>query len=156
MASQDKPSPATADLVDQFVEELRFCLLPFHDFGGRKAFCGQIRTVVGCEDNKLVKETLGGAGEGRVLVIDGGGSLRTALMGDLIAEIGRASGWSGVIINGAVRSVGHDPNRLLERVSSTIRTVTSLRQSGPGLRGGLLHTWQCSSIRVPQLNLLRP
>ena len=93
----------TADLVDEIGPEVRSCDLQFRDLGGRVEFCGQIATVRCHQDNALLKSVLGEPGEGRVLVIDGGGSLHTALVGDIIAELGRSNGWAGVIVNGAIR-----------------------------------------------------
>ncbi|GAA0514966.1 putative 4-hydroxy-4-methyl-2-oxoglutarate aldolase [Saccharopolyspora subtropica] len=93
----------TADLADREGSEVRSCDVQFRNLGGRTAFAGQIRTVTCFQDNALLKKVLSEPGEGRVLVIDGGGSLHTALIGDVIAEIGRSNGWSGVIVNGAVR-----------------------------------------------------
>ncbi|MGD8252290.1 MAG: ribonuclease E activity regulator RraA [Desulfobacterales bacterium] len=93
----------TADLVDDFQEELQSCAIQFVDYGGQKAFWGQCRTVKCQNDNVLVKKILETPGNRRVLVIDGGGSLETALLGDLMAELGRKNGWSGVVVHGAVR-----------------------------------------------------
>ena len=93
----------TADLVDEIGPEVRSCDLQFRDLGGRVEFCGPIATVRCHQDNALLKSVLGEPGEGRVLVIDGGGSLHTALVGDIIAELGRSNGWAGVIVNGAIR-----------------------------------------------------
>jgi regulator of ribonuclease activity A len=67
------------------------------------AFSGPVSTVRCLEDNALVKSVLSGAGDGRVLVVDGGGSVHTALMGDLIAQLAVDNGWAGVVIHGAVR-----------------------------------------------------
>ncbi|MGI8307216.1 ribonuclease E activity regulator RraA [Saccharopolyspora hattusasensis] len=94
---------ATADLADREGPEVRSCDVQFRNFGGRAAFEGRIRTVTCFQDNALLKRVLSEPGDGQVLVIDGRGSLHTALIGDVIAGIGRSSGWSGVIINGAVR-----------------------------------------------------
>ncbi|MFI0464727.1 ribonuclease E activity regulator RraA [Saccharopolyspora sp. 5N102] len=94
---------ATADLADREGPEVRSCDVQFRNLGGRGAFEGRIRTVTCFQDNALLKKVLSEPGDGQVLVIDGRGSLHTALIGDLIAEIGRSNGWSGVIINGAVR-----------------------------------------------------
>ncbi|WP_224361364.1 ribonuclease E activity regulator RraA [Hyalangium versicolor] len=94
---------ATADLVDRFESQLSSCETQFRQFGGRKVFHGRITTVRCFQDNVLLKKALSEPGAGRVLVVDGGGSLGTALMGDVIAGIGHASGWAGVIIHGAVR-----------------------------------------------------
>ena len=66
-------------------------------------FAGPIATVRCFEDNALLKAVLSGPGHGRVLVVDGGGSLHTALVGDVIAELARSNGWSGLILHGAVR-----------------------------------------------------
>ncbi|GAA2345046.1 ribonuclease E activity regulator RraA [Saccharopolyspora halophila] len=94
---------ATADLADREGPEVRSCDTQFRDFGGRTTFEGRIRTVTCFQDNALLKKVLSEPGEGAVLVIDGAGSVHTALVGDLIAELGRSNGWSGVIVNGAIR-----------------------------------------------------
>jgi regulator of ribonuclease activity A len=93
----------TADLVDDIGPEVRSCDVQFHQFGGCTEFAGRIATVRCFQDNALLKSVLSEPGEGRVLVIDGAGSLHTALVGDVIAELGRSNGWSGLIVNGAVR-----------------------------------------------------
>ncbi len=95
----------TADLVDEHGEVIASCDQQLRQFGGRRLFTGVVRTVACLEDNALVKSTLAQAGAGQVLVVDGGGSLHTALMGDLIAATAVANGWAGVVINGAVRDV---------------------------------------------------
>lgn len=94
---------ATADLVDRIGPDVRSCDLQFRQFGGRTEFAGPITTVRCFEDNALLKSVLSQPGTGRVLVIDGAGSLHTALVGDLIAELARSNGWAGLVINGAVR-----------------------------------------------------
>ncbi|GGT87865.1 ribonuclease E activity regulator RraA [Actinomadura citrea] len=96
---------ATADLIDDFGDELRSCETQFRQYGGRTAFAGPVATVRCHRDNGLVKRRLGTPGEGRVLVVDGAGSLASALMGDMIAAAAVAHGWAGVVINGAVRDV---------------------------------------------------
>lgn len=96
---------ATADLIDEFDAELASCETQFRQYGGRTAFAGPIATIRCHRDNALVKKLLNTPGEGRVLVVDGGGSLASALMGDLIAASAVEQGWSGVVINGAVRDV---------------------------------------------------
>lgn len=93
----------TADLVDDIGPDVRSCDEQFRQFGGRTQFAGPITTVRCFQDNALLKSVLSEPGHGRVLVIDGGGSLHTALVGDVIAELGRSHGWAGVIVNGAVR-----------------------------------------------------
>ena len=96
---------ATADLIDAYGDELASCELQFRQFGGVRAFFGPIQTIKCHEDNALVKEVLNQPGDGRVLVVDGGSSLRSALMGDMIARAAERNGWAGVVINGAVRDV---------------------------------------------------
>lgn len=97
--------PTTSDLYDQHGEHLQVLELSLRSFGGRPAFSGQIVTVKCHEDNSRVKEILGEPGRGRVLIVDGGGSLRCALLGDLIAGSAVDNGWEGVIIHGAARDV---------------------------------------------------
>ncbi|MFG2091480.1 MULTISPECIES: ribonuclease E activity regulator RraA [unclassified Spirillospora] len=96
---------ATADLMDDFGDELRSCETQFRRYGGRASFAGPVSTVRCHRDNGLVKKLLNTPGGGRVLVVDGGGSLASALMGDMIAAAAVANGWGGVVINGAVRDV---------------------------------------------------
>ncbi|MCB1287879.1 MAG: ribonuclease E activity regulator RraA [Mycobacterium sp.] len=93
----------TADLVDDIGPDVRSCDVQFRQFGGRTRFVGLITTVRCFQDNALLKSVLSEPGSGRVLVIDGAGSLHTALVGDVIAELGRSNGWAGLIVNGAVR-----------------------------------------------------
>ncbi|MEV7607375.1 ribonuclease E activity regulator RraA [Paenarthrobacter sp. NPDC089322] len=93
----------TADLYDERGEELESIAVQFQNLGGHTHFSGHVRTIRCFEDNALVKTVLGTPGEGAVLVVDGQGSLRTALMGDMIAESAVANGWAGVVINGAIR-----------------------------------------------------
>lgn len=96
----------TADLVDEQDEAVRFCDLRMRLYGRRRAFHGSIETVKCFEDNSLLRQCLEQPGNGRILVVDGGGSSRVALIGDMIAEIGRKNGWSGVVLNGSIRDVG--------------------------------------------------
>jgi regulator of ribonuclease activity A len=93
----------TADLVDAHGEDVRFCHLPFLKFGRKTSFHGPIATVKCFEDNALLKAELQKPGEGRVMVVDGGGSTRCALLGDQIAMILRDNGWAGIILNAAIR-----------------------------------------------------
>ncbi len=93
----------TADLVDTHDDEVRLCHLPFQLYGKRRNFNGTIVTIKTFEDNVLLKKTLETDGRGKVLVVDGGGSTRVALIGDMIAAIGMKNGWEGIIINGALR-----------------------------------------------------
>jgi len=95
----------TCDLCDDNPELVRVCEPMFAAFGGRSAFGGQIVTVKCFEDNSRVKELLATPGDDRVLVVDGGGSMRCALLGDLIGESAVKQGWAGVIVYGCVRDV---------------------------------------------------
>lgn len=95
----------TCDLCDENPADVRVCEPMFNQFGGRDCFGGEIVTVKCFEDNSRVKETLATPGAGKVLVVDGGGSLRCALLGDLIGEDAVKNGWEGVIVNGCVRDV---------------------------------------------------
>ncbi|GAC1478012.1 MAG: ribonuclease E activity regulator RraA [Pseudarthrobacter sp.] len=104
-APEPSPQPTvnTADLYDERGDELASVPLQFQSLGGRSHFSGPVRTIRCFQDNGLVKSTLATPGNGAVLVVDGGGSLGTALMGDMIAESAVANGWAGVVINGAIR-----------------------------------------------------
>jgi regulator of ribonuclease activity A len=93
----------TADLMDVFQEELQSCEIQFRNYGGRTAFWGPCKTLQCENDNVILKRMLEEKGHGGVLIVDGGGSLKAALMGDIIAEIGRKNNWAGIVIHGAVR-----------------------------------------------------
>lgn len=95
----------TCDLCDEHPDAVRVCEPMFASFGGRETFAGQIVTVKCHEDNSRVKEVLATPGKGKVLVVDGGGSMRCALMGDLIGASAVKNAWEGVIIYGCVRDV---------------------------------------------------
>lgn len=97
-----EPRP-TADLVDEIGPDVRSCDTQFRQFGGRASFAGPITTVKCFEDNALLKSVLSERGNGGMLVIDGDGSLHSALVGDVIAGLGVDNDWVGLIINGAVR-----------------------------------------------------
>ncbi|WP_341893299.1 ribonuclease E activity regulator RraA [Variovorax sp. YR752] len=101
---------ATCDLCDAHKAayaagdgNLRVLPPVFHDYGGRRKFCGPVLTVKCFEDNSPVKAALESPGDGRVLVVDGGGSLRRALIGGNIAAAAAKNGWAGVVIDGAAR-----------------------------------------------------
>ncbi|QIM18078.1 RraA family protein [Leucobacter coleopterorum] len=94
---------STADLYDERGEELESVALQFQNIGGVTGFSGTVRTVKCFQDNALLKSLLSTPGDGAVLVIDGGGSLQTALVGDIIAALAVDNGWAGLIVNGAIR-----------------------------------------------------
>ena len=93
----------TADLCDDHIDALQICDPIFASFGGVDHFYGEVATVKVFEDNVLVKERLQEDGRGRVLVVDGGGSTRVALMGDNVASLARDNGWAGLVIYGCIR-----------------------------------------------------
>lgn len=95
----------TPDLCDRYGDRLHVAEPLFHDFGGRPAFAGRIETVRVLEDNALVRRILEGDGQGRVLVVDGHGSRRCALIGGRLAALASARGWAGLVVNGCVRDV---------------------------------------------------
>ena len=95
----------TPDLCDAYPELVQVVEPMFSNFGGRESFGGEIVTVKCHEDNSLVKAQAELPGQGRVLVVDGGGSLRRALLGDMIAEKAAKNGWEGMVIYGCVRDV---------------------------------------------------
>jgi regulator of ribonuclease activity A len=99
------PAVSTADLWDERGDTLQSCSVQLRHYGGHTAYTGVISTVRCHRDNALVKAALAEPGNGRVLVVDGAGSLESALMGDLIAGSAVAQGWAGVVIHGAVRDV---------------------------------------------------
>lgn len=96
----------TPDLCDRFGDRLAVAEPLFRDFGGSASFAGEIETVRVLEDNALVRKILEGEGRGRVLVVDGGGSRRCALVGGRLAALAAANGWTGLVVNGCVRDVG--------------------------------------------------
>ena len=94
---------ATADLYDEHGSRLQVCAPLFHDFGGKTDFCGPIKTLKAFEAFLLTKKTLATDGAGQVLVIDGGGSMRCAMLGDRLAQLALDHNWAGVLINGCIR-----------------------------------------------------
>ncbi|MCY7296097.1 putative 4-hydroxy-4-methyl-2-oxoglutarate aldolase [Alteromonas sp. a30] len=95
----------TPDLCDDHPNKVQVVELDLTNYGARKSFCGEIVTVKCFEDNSLVKEQANHNGKGKVLVVDGGGSSRRALLGDMIAENFVKNEWEGIIIFGRIRDV---------------------------------------------------
>ncbi|BFP43066.1 putative 4-hydroxy-4-methyl-2-oxoglutarate aldolase [Flavobacteriaceae bacterium GF1] len=93
----------TADIWDEHATALKVLLLELQNYGGKTAFCGKIVTLKVYEDNSYVRKTLKEDGKGKVLVVDGGGSKRCALVGDNIASLANENGWEGIIIYGCIR-----------------------------------------------------
>lgn len=94
------------DLCDDHGDKVKILEPLFSDYGAALNFWGQVATVRCSEDNSKVRELVATPGTGRVLVVDGGGILRRALMGDQLAALAIENGWSGVVINGAIRDAG--------------------------------------------------
>ena len=94
----------TPDLCDAY-PDVAVVEPMFSNFGGHDSFGGQIVTVKCHEDNSIVKEQVDQDGTGKVMVVDGGGSLRRALLGDMLAEKATKNGWEGIIVYGCVRDV---------------------------------------------------
>ncbi len=98
---------ATADLCDRFGAQAQVCRAPLRPYGRHRAAQGLIDCLQCCEDAASLRTQLARPGNGRILVVDGGASLRVALLGDRMARMAIDNGWGGVVINGAVRDVGH-------------------------------------------------
>ena len=93
------------DICDEFPQDVRVLEPLFSSFGGKQRFSGEIITIKCFEDNSLVRDAVRTEGRGRVIVVDGGGSMRRALLGDMLAAKASENGWRGVVINGCVRDV---------------------------------------------------
>ena len=129
---------ATTDLCDAHEGKVRVAAPIFRSFGGKPAFCGQIATLKLFEDNGLVRQTLDMPGKGRVLVVDGGGSLRRALLGDQLAALAVKNGWAGLVIWGCIRdskaistmeigvfALGTHPRKTVKRNSGEVDLTVS-------------------------------
>ena len=92
----------TAEVLDEHGELAAVCLIQFRQFG-QPEFSGRVATIRCYEDNVLLRERVQEQGAGRVLVVDGGGSVRCALLGDNIAKLALDSGWAGIVVNGCIR-----------------------------------------------------
>ena len=125
----------TADLCDAFPDAVKVAEPVLARFGGLSHFAGPIETLRVFEDNGLVRATLETPGEARVLVVDGGGSLRTALVGGRLAALAQTNGWAGLVVNGCVR----DSAEIAEiKIGIRALTTSPMRssKSGAGTRGG--------------------
>jgi regulator of ribonuclease activity A len=119
------------DLYDEYLESIQVASPIFKNFGGRKKFYGQIHTVKAFEDNTYIKEAFEEDGTGKVLVVDGAGSLRAAMMGDQVAALGKKNGWEGIIIFGCIRdSVDVGKLDFGAKALATIPRKTIKRQQG--------------------------
>ena len=93
------------ELCDQFEDLVQVVEPMFKSFGAKERFCGEIVTLQCFEDNSKVRELAGQDGTGKVLVVDGGGSIARALLGDMLAKKAAANGWEGMVIYGCIRDV---------------------------------------------------
>ena len=93
----------TTDLCDKHPDKVRVAEPGFRDFGGAEYFSGSIHTIKCHEDNSLVRKALESNGTGKVLVVDGGGSMRCALLGDMLGDLAILNKWNGIIVYGCVR-----------------------------------------------------
>ena len=94
----------TTDLCDAHSDKVKVAQpIGFKDFGGAKYFSGKIQTVKCFEDNSFVRKALETNGDGKALVIDGGGSMRCALLGDMLADLAIKNKWNGIIVYGCIR-----------------------------------------------------
>jgi len=93
----------TADIWDEHTNELTLLNLDLRHFGAKKSFCGEVVTLKVFEDNSFVRKTLAQDGTGKVLVIDGGGSKRCALIGDNIAKLAIDNNWQGIVLYACIR-----------------------------------------------------
>ncbi len=96
----------TANLCDEYSDTVAIAEPLFMDYGKNITFAGVITTVKCFEDNSLVRQRLESQGNGRVLVVDGGASIRCALIGDILAQMGADNGWNGIIVYGCIRDSG--------------------------------------------------
>jgi len=125
------PDVLTADLYDEHGDSLQVMLPGLRDFGGVRRRVAQVSTVACFQDNSLVRDALAEPGEGRVLVVDGGGSQRFALLGDQLAARAVANGWAGVVVFGCIRdtvAIGAMP--LLVRALGATPRKTQKRGEG--------------------------
>ena len=125
----------TPDLCDAYPDLVQVVEPVFRAFGAETTFSGPVETLKVFEDNTLVRQVLETAGDGRVLVVDGGGSLRCALLGGRLAHLAHTNGWCGVLVNGAVRDAAE-----LNQVPVGVRALATVprrsEKNGTGARGG--------------------
>jgi regulator of ribonuclease activity A len=135
---------ATADLCDAHADSIRIARPVFRSFGGKSAFAGPARTLRVLDDNSLVRRALETNGEGAVLVVDGGGSLNCALLGDQLAALAVQNDWAGVIVNGCIR----DSKEIGTMEVGVLALATHPRKSRKQNRGDLDVTINIAGIAV--------
>lgn len=125
------PIPATTDLCDAH-PEIQVCEPVFQAYGGNARFSGPIATLKVFEDNTLIKAAVESPGEGRVLVVDGGGSLRCGLVGGNLAVSAATNGWAGLVVYGCIRDV----DEIAEQPLGVRALAAFPRKSQRGLHSG--------------------
>ena len=131
---------STPDLSDE-APEARALELQFGNYGAIKQFAGQVVTIKCHEDNSLVKQCVEEPGNGRVIVVDGGGSMRRSLLGDMLAEKAAANGWAGLLINGVVRDV--------DQIGEIALGVQALGTCPVKTTGRAEYVWHCGCGSAP-------
>ena len=122
---------ATADLCDEYAEKLQVAAPVFNDYGAVCCFSGSIATVKVYDDNVLVREALSEPGDGRVLVVDGQGSLQCALVGDRLVRLAQKNGWQGIVVYGCIRD-----SAAIEKIPIGVKALsTSPRKSAKDRAG---------------------
>ena len=127
----ESPTFATTDLCDAY-PEIQVCDPVFQAFGGNLRFSGPIATLKVFEDNTLVKQAVERPGEGRVLLVDGGGSLRCGLVGGNLAVAAVKNGWAGIVVHGCIR----DADELAEQPLGVRALAAFPCKSQRGLHSG--------------------
>ncbi|MDH3498517.1 MAG: ribonuclease E activity regulator RraA [Acidimicrobiia bacterium] len=129
---------ATTDLSDENEGKVQIAEPIFMPFGAAERFAGQMATVKVHEDNVLVRARLSTPGDGRILVVDGGGSIRCALVGDILAALGIEYGWTGIVLNGCVRD-----SAVIDGMEIGVRALTAVpnrsKKNGWGEEGIPVH-----------------
>jgi regulator of ribonuclease activity A len=124
----------TADLYDAYHSQLDVCELQLRSYGRRRSFFGECATLRVFEDHSPVLSLVQQQGRGRVLVVDGGGSVRVGVMGDRVAEIAAQNGWAGAVIFGAIRD-SNGINDLDFGVKALAATARRSWQTSEGFSG---------------------
>ena len=124
---------ATADLYDEYADKLQVAEPMFNDYGGVSCFCGPIATVKVFEDNVLVREALCEPGDGKILVVDGEGSLQCALVGDRLVQLARKNGWGGIVVHGCIRDSA-EIEKIPIGVKALSTTPRKSAKTGAGVR----------------------
>jgi regulator of ribonuclease activity A len=124
---------ATADLSDQYGDQVQVAAPVFRAFGGCVRFSGPMTTVMVQDDNSTVRDLLEEEGAGRVLVVDGGGSLHCALVGDRLGQLAQDNGWAGIVVHGCVRDAA-----ALEEIAIGIRALATMPRRSTRQRPGVV------------------